>query len=504
MQRFRISTVGCKVNQYDSSAISSLLARDGWVSTGGSHPVDLLIINTCCVTKTAMRKTRQAIARAARSSPGAGVLVVGCYGDYDPDRIQKLLESLDPPVGPILIAGHRGSLSQRILRFARSLSRRSSTRTIPTRTRCDDVRYELSMKTGCQVPRPATSSTTHIRTSTCELVKDNVVPLGSLSWIDGFPDRQRAFVKVQDGCDAFCTYCIVPYLRSSVWSRSIASVEAEARRLVAAGHKEIVLCGVFLGAFGRGTAIRRRWARSDPPALVCLLERIAQIEGLWRVRLSSLEPGDVSDELLGACRETEKFAPHFHLPLQSGSPRILRRMNRQYSPDEYRLSVDRIREAFDRPAITTDVIVGFPGEDEKNFCATLEMARYAGFSKIHAFPFSPIEGTAAWRWRAEAPPREVVRERIARLRELESQLARRYRNQFLGQAVEGLVERARRGSNGWREALTDRYLRIRFRTPGEYQDDPTGRIVRLRVEEGSSGSLEGVLLEVNSEDIKRG
>jgi len=149
--------------------------------------------------------------------------------------------------------------------------------------------------------------------------------------IEHFPRHQRAFVKVQDGCDAFCSYCIVPYARANVWSRDADEVVAECRRLVQAGHKEIVLAGVFLGAYGRDTTIRRRWDKR-PDALAGLVRRVADIDGLWRVRLSSLEPGDLTDELLAAAGELPNFAPHFHLPLQSGSPRILSRMNRQYSP----------------------------------------------------------------------------------------------------------------------------------------------------------------------------
>ena len=308
-----------------------------------------------------------------------------------------------------------------------------------------------------------------------------------------FPDRQRAIVKVQDGCDAFCAYCIVPYTRSVVWSRSISQITAECRALVAAGHKEIVLSGVFLGAYGRRTALRRRWGRSEAP-LIELVRAVAAIEGLWRLRLSSLEPADLTDDLLCLWRELPNLAPHFHLPLQSGSAEILRRMNRQYTPTEYRRTVERLRNALDRPALTTDIIAGFPGESDGDFAETIAVARLAGFSKIHAFPFSAIEGTAAWSRRSEAPPAEVVKARMARLGALEAEMAAAYRRQFVGDVMEGLVERAREGRSQprTRQAMTDRYLTVRFGAPREA--DLTGQVVALRITAVTKTGLLGRLV----------
>ena len=299
-----------------------------------------------------------------------------------------------------------------------------------------------------------------IRASRQAAVKAACPGTQTLPAIQRFPGHQRAFVKVQDGCDAFCAYCIVPYTRPRVWSRGLDEVLEECCALVAAGHKEIVLSGVFLGAYGRGTAIRKRWTdgRAKLPELI---RRVAAIDGLFRVRLSSLEPGDLTEDLLRTCRETPNFAPHFHLPLQSGSPAILRRMNRQYTAEQYERTVERLRDAFDRPAVTTDILVGFPGEFDADFEATLAVARRAGFARVHAFPFSAIPGTAAWECRREAPPAAVVRERLARLSALAADLAAAYRRGLVGETLDALVESSPR--RGEARAMTGRYQTAYFR-----------------------------------------
>ena len=470
MQQFSLITLGCKVNQYDSNAIATLLRRAGWSQPKRGKKTNLVIINTCCVTTTAMRKSRQAIRKAVGEAPGAAVLVTGCYSDLDAPRIRKFLAEMRIPPTRIIIEGYHGDLPLRL----KSLLQEQSPN--PSLDACED-----------EVGGPGT-----IASRRNSALRRKVSPASRLSGIDRFDRRQRAFVKVQDGCDAFCSYCIVPYTRPRVWSRPIDEVEAESRRLVAAGHKEIVLSGVFLGAFGRSTALRRRWAKNEPAKLPQLLERIARIEGLWRVRLSSLEPGDVTDELLDVCSRELRVAPHFHLPLQSGSERILRRMNRQYTTTEFRRTVQRIREILDHPAITTDIIVGFPGATDADFSETLDMVRFAAFTKIHAFPFSPVEPTVAWKWRGEAPPSEIVRARLQRLRELEKETANVYRRSFINQEMEGLVERARPGEDGLRRAMTDRYLKVAFQGP-DSGEELTGKIVKLRVERASAEGLDGVL-----------
>jgi threonylcarbamoyladenosine tRNA methylthiotransferase MtaB len=493
-RRFSIITLGCKVNQYDGAAVSSALADAGLLSAPlavrrgpASSAPDLVVINTCCVTATAMAKSRQAVRRAVRSAPDAAVLVVGCYCDYDPRRIQDLLASTGIPSDRAFVAGHHDDLAAAVREVAEATE---APRPTGSRRGQAGAGSQTCLHTACRYGTQARRPGESLRNRRLAAIKRSAPGTSGLGPIRRFEGHQRAFVKVQDGCDAFCSYCVVPYARCRVWSRSIEDVVGQCRSLAAAGHKEIVLCGVFLGAFGRTTAIRRKW-NSRPSGLPELLRRVAGIEGLWRVRLSSLEPLDLDADLLSAMREIPNFAPHLHLPLQSGSDGILRRMNRQYATDDYRRAVDSLRADLDRPAITTDIIVGFPGETDEDFAATLRLARYAGFAKIHAFPFSPIEGAAAWTRRREAPPPSVVRGRMAALAELERELAAAYRRQFVGQKMEGIVERAP-SSDRPGEAMTDRYVTVFFR---ERAVQP-GDVVRLDITREHKDGLEGAVHEV--------
>jgi threonylcarbamoyladenosine tRNA methylthiotransferase MtaB len=319
-------------------------------------------------------------------------------------------------------------------------------------------------------------------------VNGNVQSTCHLPPIGRFPDHQRAFVKIQDGCDAFCSYCIVSFTRPKVWSRPEEEILEECSRLVLAGHREIVLCGVFLGAFGRASALRRTWKAGGMSPLAGILRKVCRIDGLWRARLSSLEPGDVTDDLLEVLAGPKAEA-HLHLPLQTGSPEMLRRANRQYTADQFRQCVRRIRSALDRPAITTDIIVGLPGETDDDFAMTLEMAREAGFSKIHAFPFSPLEPTAAWAQRREAPSADVVRARLGELARLEASCARDYRMQFVGETVEAVAERPSRQA-ALRQGLTDRHLAVSF-APAAGEHGLTGKIIRLRIDAVTATGLHG-------------
>jgi len=468
MACFSITTLGCKVNQYDGAALAGSLSRAGLTPAKAGVRPDLVVINTCCVTSTAMRKSRQAVRRLVRKSPDATVLVTGCYSDYDAEAIVTVLASLGVPRRRAHVAGHHSDLADVVRKLVSGLHSDAPAIEPPA-------------------GRSGASASTSIFAKRTAAVKRKAAGMSQIGNIRTFPNRQRAFVKVQDGCDAFCSYCVVPYTRPIVRSRTVEEITRECRALVKSGHKEIVISGVFLGAFGRQTTIRRRWT-DRTSALPGLLEEIAGIDGLWRVRLSSLEPGDVTGELLDVFTANPKVAPHFHLPLQSGSAAILKRMRRQYTPEEYRHTVRRVRSSLDRPAITTDVIVGFPGESDTDFAETLEIARFAGFAKIHTFPFSAIEGTAAWRYRHEAPPPDVVKERIKRLGELEASLAANYRNCFIGETMEAIVESPRPAA-GVRQAMTDRYITVQFTPPPRKK--MTGKVVALDIQAARPDGLIG-------------
>ncbi|MDB5354904.1 MAG: mtaB [Phycisphaerales bacterium] len=254
--------------------------------------------------------------------------------------------------------------------------------------------------------------------------------------------RQRAFLKIQDGCDAHCTYCIIPSLRPKLWSKPVDDAVNEANALVAAGHVEIVLTGIFLGAYGQPTALRRRQPHGTDKPLSALIDALCtRVPGLRRLRLSSLEPGDLTDDLLSVLRSHGQVVPHFHLPLQSGSETLLRKMNRQYTRDDFLRMVDRVNNAFDRPALTTDVVAGFPGETDDEFSRTMEVVEAARFIHVHAFPYSPRPGTAAARWTKQFVRGPIVNERIDHLRAAAADHSYAFRSSFLGETVEVIVER---------------------------------------------------------------
>jgi threonylcarbamoyladenosine tRNA methylthiotransferase MtaB len=294
--------------------------------------------------------------------------------------------------------------------------------------------------------------------------------------------HQRAFLKIQDGCDAHCTYCIIPSLRSSLWSKPPEELLKEARQLVAAGHIEIILTGIFLSAYGQETALRRRQLESTGNPLARAIEMLCtQVPGLRRLRLSSIEPGDLDDELLHVLRSHEQAVPHFHLPLQSGSSAILRKMNRQYTRDDFLRLLDRIEAAFDRPALTTDIIVGFPGETDADFEQTRDVVDRARFIHMHVFPFSPRPGTAAARWESDFVRGPIVGERIDLLRQREIEFSYAFRSGFVGQTVQLLVEREPANRNGFgnvRHGRCPRYFDVYF----ESDTADTGDLVDVRID----------------------
>jgi threonylcarbamoyladenosine tRNA methylthiotransferase MtaB len=294
--------------------------------------------------------------------------------------------------------------------------------------------------------------------------------------------RQRAFLKVQDGCDAHCTYCIIPRLRPVLFSKPAAEAVEEARRLVDAGHVEIVLTGIFLGAYGQPTALRRRQPAGRAPLAELVDSLCTRVPGLKRLRLSSLEPGDLTDDLLAALTSHAQVVPHLHLPLQSGCDSMLRRMNRQYHRGDFLHMVDRVNAAFDRPALTTDIIVGFPGEGAAEFDQTVEVAERAGFIHIHAFPYSPRPGTAAARWADDYVRGPVVNERIRFLKKLAGDHSHRFRLQFVGQTVGVIVERDEEIVDGRRllHGRCERYFPVHFEAAGAAR---AGDAVRLRIDQ---------------------
>jgi threonylcarbamoyladenosine tRNA methylthiotransferase MtaB len=322
--------------------------------------------------------------------------------------------------------------------------------------------------------QPRRNSTIKAKNGSKIKLKNTSAGFSGLGQVSCFKGQTRAFLKIQDGCDGYCSYCIIPKTRPDVHSKAVADVIEEAQMLVESGHKEIVLTGIFLGAYGQQSVRRKKWASGEVDKLADLLDKMAEIEGLARIRLSSLEPGDVTERLLEVFGKHSNIMPHFHLSLQSGSSAVLRRMHRQYTPEEFIATVDYIRGCVDRPAITTDIIVGFPGESNEEFGETVELAKKVGFSKMHVFSFSARGGTAAWKM-GDKVPAGVVKERSKILRELDEELGYEFRQNFVGERVTILLEE----TNGQAQGRSERYFPVRL--SGEESRYETGELVEAEI-----------------------
>jgi len=501
--KYLLTTLGCKVNQYESQQLREALESAGLHSVRPGEDPDIAVVNTCAVTGTASRKNRQAIRRAARGGR-TSVVVVGCGASADADTLHGI-------EGVIAVFGHDvdacSALSHLLIhRFGDGLAAATEHPVKPgsdANNRPDVRRNDGWMKPAGSPPGYAASTSrtailpTNNMSHSLPVVKQSGVIVAQIS---SFAGHQRAFLKVQDGCDAFCTYCIIPQLRPALRSKPVAVAVAEARKLVQAGHKEIILTGVFLGAYGRETALRSRWMQQPSP-LAGLVRELAQVEGLERLRLSSLEPGDVDEALLEALATCKCCVPHLHLPMQSGSGGVLRRMNRQYTIEAYLGTADRVRRVLDRPAISTDIIIGFPGESEGDFQESLEVARQVEFCRIHAFPFSPREKTAASRWKATFVPGDIVRERMRRLGEVEVDCSLRFRQGFVGEVERVIVEESRdvdAQTPEWhhiRQGRADRYFMVHFRA----RDVRLGELVSVRIDRVTPVRTHGTCLSTNPE-----
>ena len=313
----------------------------------------------------------------------------------------------------------------------------------------------------------------------------------ALGPINRFWGHERAFVKVQDGCDGFCSYCLIPQLRQSPSWRPPEQVVQEVRQLVENGYREVVLTGVHLGAYGRKTVLRSRWDGKQTVSLADLLGRVAGIDGLERIRLSSLEPGEIGEDLLGVMRANGHIAKHLHLPLQSGSGRLLSRMNRQYTVSEFLETVERARVSCGSMAVSSDVIVGFPGETDEDFQESMKLVRQVGFVRTHVFDFSARTGTAAAVMPGQVPKR-IRRERSRQMRQLGEDLARQQQKRLLGKQLRVLVE-AGPGGGGLQGGLCEQYFRVDFDGPKNL----AGQMVSVLLEEvdqdGARGRLSAVM-----------
>lgn len=392
-------TLGCKVNSYETAAIAKLLANKGFEETDDAAKADVYVINTCAVTGEADRKSRQMIRRARRVAPSSVVVAMGCH-----TQMCREDEGADIVVGT-------------------------------------DDRPKLI---------PLLLEKLNIRKSD---VPDEDLDAGTRFFEYGsvpYQENTRAVVKIEDGCNNFCTYCIIPYSRGRVRSRARESILAEIREMAEKGYREFVITGIHLCSFEKETG-------RDSSALGELLDQVAAVEGVERIRLGSLEPSCMTPELIAMLKKNKAICPHFHLSLQSGSDSVLKRMNRKYDTDLFRRVVADLKGAFPSASFTTDMICGFPGETEEEHKESCAFAEEIGFTHIHVFPFSPREGTRAWNMEGQIDG-SVKSRRTAELREISDRMEEKRAESFVGETVEVLVEQVMDG--GSFEGYCREYVRV--------------------------------------------
>lgn len=414
-------TLGCKVNQYETDAMQELLEQAGCEIVDFSQLADIYVINTCSVTNMADRKSRQMLHKAKKKNPDAVIVAVGCY-------VQAAKEELLNDGNVDLVIGNN--------------------------KKKDIV--------------PILEHFYEDRTASSECIEINETKEFESLTIDHVSEHTRAYIKVQDGCNQFCSYCIIPYTRGRVRSRAKEEVVEEVRRLAANGYKEIVLTGIHLSSYGIDLF---------QTSLLDLILTISEIDGITRIRLGSLEPRIITDEFASTLAKLDKVCPHFHLSLQSGCDETLKRMNRRYDTAEYKEKCNLLRKYFDRPALTTDIIVGFPGETDEEFEATCAYLEDINLYEMHIFKYSKRKGT-----RAEAMPNQISEplktERSARLLTMTRSHQQAYEQQFMDEMVEVLAEeRMEESGMIYFIGHTKRYQRVAFAT----KDDLTNQEVMVKI-----------------------
>lgn len=415
-KKFAVATLGCRTNQYESAAYAKQLKEMGYTEAAEGEAADICIINTCTVTEGADRSSRYQIRQLSRQHPGAKLVVTGCLADRLPQEIGGMEE-----VDLVVLNKDKEQLLKQVL-------------------------------------------------------PDEELPEFA---IDQFGGHTRAFVKVQDGCNSFCTYCILPYVRGRSRSRKVDPILREVERLVASGYKEVVITGINVGDFDGG---------NDPKvSLAELVRQIDQIEGLERVRISSIDPDEVDDELLEAVVGGKKTCHSMHIVLQSGSNAILKRMNRKYTRQIFMETVERLKAASARFTFTTDIIVGFPGETAQDFEETLDLMRQVKFSKVHMFPYSPRERTRAATYPNQIAP-ALMNERKQEVLRLAEQIAFELRSQYVGKVMPVLLE-AEEG--GMMTGHTDNFLEVLV--PAEGLE--SNQIVQVECKENTARGLIGCVLK---------
>ena len=429
MKKVALHNLGCKVNSYEIDVMQQMLQKNSYEIVDFEQKADIYIVNTCSVTSIADRKSRQMLHKAKKKNPEAIVVAVGCYVQTGTEAILKD-EGIDLAIGNNKKKDLVAILEQYLL--------------------------EKGMHTE--------DKTLHDTT----IIDINHTKEYEEMTLEQTAEHTRAYIKIQDGCNQFCTYCIIPYARGRVRSRKKEDIISEIKGLVKRGYKEVVLTGIHISSYGTDFG---------EPGLLDLVKSLQPIEGLQRIRLGSLEPRIVTEEFASELAKLSKVCPHFHLSLQSGSLNTLKRMNRHYTPGEYLKGVEELRKAFDNPAITTDVIVGFPGETEEEFEETREFLENIQLYEMHIFKYSIRKGTIAAKM-PEQVADEIKAERSDVLLEMEERLSRAYRETYIGKEVSVLFEEEKEIlGEKYQIGHTPQYIKVAYKT----DEDLSNCIVNKKV-----------------------
>lgn len=402
MKKAAFFTLGCKVNQYDTEAVLENFKERGYEVVDFDTFADVYVVNTCTVTHLSDRKCRQMLRKTKKINPDSILVAMGCYAQIAADKIKDQVEEIDIIVG----TNKRSQIVDLVEKH-------------------QEEQLEL-----------------------INMVEDimAVEEFEELK-ISDMGEKTRAYIKVQEGCNNYCTYCIIPYVRGKIRSRKEEQVIEEVKRLAGLGFKEVILTGIHVLAYGRDLGNTN---------LIQLLQVVHEIEGIERIRMSSIEPVAITEEFINALSKLPKVCHHFHLSLQSGSETVLRRMNRKYTAEEYKQSVERLRTLWPDVALTTDIIVGFPGETDEEFEETIDFVKDIQLAQIHIFPFSPREGTPAARMKNQIAP-EVKEKRVKILTAVEKELRHNFMEKHVGETLEVLFEKYHDGKV---TGHTSNYLKV--------------------------------------------
>ncbi|MBD2869469.1 tRNA (N(6)-L-threonylcarbamoyladenosine(37)-C(2))-methylthiotransferase MtaB [Paenibacillus arenilitoris] len=430
-------TLGCKVNFYDTEAIWQLFKNEGYEQVDFESTADVYLINTCTVTNTGDKKSRQIIRRAVRRNPDAVIAVTGCYAQTSPAEIMAI-EGVDLVIG--------------------------------TQDRDKIMDYVGQI----QADRKPVNAVRNIM-KTRDFEELNV---------PDFTERTRAFLKIQEGCNNFCTFCIIPWSRGLSRSRAPQSVLEQAKQLVASGYKEIVLTGIHTGGYGDDM---------ENYNLTSLLWDLDKVEGLERIRISSIEASQIDDAMIDVLNRSSKMCRHLHIPLQAGENSVLKRMRRKYTTEEFAAKIKRLHEAMPGVAITTDVIVGFPGETEEMFESGYRFMEELQFAEMHVFPYSKRTGTPAARMEDQVDE-EVKNERVHKLIDLSEKMQLQYASKHVGQVLDVIPERDYKGAPGTGMVMgyTDNYIQVVF----EGSESLIGQLCRVKITEAGVNECKGKLVRV--------